>query len=60
MEARTLVGNVPYARFGYAMANLGDINGDGLHGERMMVVTLVTVFDSVNMEMCFSSTLPHI
>ena len=23
----------PYSRFGYAMANLGDINGDGLEGK---------------------------
>lgn len=33
MESRILVGNVSYARFGYAMANLGDINGDSFHGE---------------------------
>lgn len=32
-EARTIVGDVSYARFGYAVANLGDINGDGLDGE---------------------------
>ena len=24
---------MPYSRFGYAMANLGDINGDGFDGQ---------------------------
>ena len=32
MLARTIEGRIPYSRFGYAMANLGDINGDGYGG----------------------------
>ena len=30
---RTIEGRVRYSRFGYAMANLGDINGDGFDGK---------------------------
>ena len=30
---RTIEGRTRYSRFGYAMANLGDINGDGFDGE---------------------------
>lgn len=28
----------PYSRFGYAMANLGDINGDGLEGKDIILL----------------------
>ncbi len=30
---RTIVGTDGFSRFGYAMANLGDINGDGYDGK---------------------------
>ena len=30
---RTIEGRTQYSRFGYAMANLGDINGDGFDGK---------------------------
>lgn len=30
---RTINGRIRYGRFGYAMANLGDINGDGFDGK---------------------------
>ena len=29
---RTIEGRIRYGRFGYAMANLGDISGDGADG----------------------------
>ena len=29
---KTIEGQIRYSRFGYAMANLGDINGDGWDG----------------------------
>ena len=35
---RTIEGRTRYSRFGYAMANLGDINGDGLDGTAIELI----------------------
>ena len=35
---RRIDGTEPYSRFGYAMANMGDINGDGYDGEKYTVI----------------------
>ena len=34
---RTIEGRKRYSRFGHAMANLGDINGDGYDGKKILV-----------------------
>ena len=40
---RTIEGRSRYSRFGYAMANLGDINGDGFDGNACMHAKLMII-----------------
>ena len=39
--ARIIEGRIPYSRFGYAMANLGDISGDGYDGMVAVYIYIV-------------------
>ena len=40
---RTIEGRTRYSRFGYAMANFGDINGDGFDGEMSKIMIFLSI-----------------
>ena len=54
---RTIVGREAFSRFGHALANLGDISGDGFDGkERGVVLLIVHCCMMIDLELLFGLT----